>query len=383
MTSTFESLLRQIVEQKLLSAVISSPWTKVEGGIVKVSVRPLMIKKQLMYQVSESDGQKVRHRNLTPEECRAMVGDLLPGKYKQGIFNMRSAAYHVLVDKQKHMTVVKKETAKAAVNLAHNRSKTYLLQEGTPIPFLIELGVMTKEGKVVAKKYDKFRQINRFVEMVSDVVNHLPHDRMIKIVDFGCGKAYLTFALYYYLHFIQGLTVHILGLDLKQDVIDRCEALAQTLNYQSLKFLKGDISHFNTDEKIDMVVSLHACDTATDAALEKAVRWGAAVILCVPCCQHELNAQIESQAFASLLRYGILKERFAALATDAARAELLTILGYDVQVLEFIDMEHTPKNLLLRAVKSDSPKQQQQARERYALLKEELQINPSLEKRTF
>jgi len=381
MKEKFDTILKLIRDKELIHAVLSSPSSKQAEGILRVSVRPLMIKAHFMYQISEHYRQKVVHRNVAAEDLADLVNQLMPDGYLQGMFSMQSSNYHVLVNKQKEMTIIKKESTEAKLNLAHNRTKQYLLQEGVPIPFLVELGVMTEQGKVVAKKYDKFRQINRFVEMVSDVIEYLPKDRPIEIVDFGCGKAYLTFALYHYLHLLQGREVKIWGLDLKQEVIDHCQALADKLGYHTLKFSKGDINHFQAKGNVDMVISLHACDTATDAALEKAVRWGSEVILCVPCCQHEVNGQIASRPLASLLRYGILKERMASLVTDAARAELLTVLGYEVQVLEFIDMEHTPKNLLLRAVKGVDSKKQKEALERYHLLKNELQITPSLEVR--
>ena len=225
-----------------------------------------------------------------------------------------------------------------------------MLEEGVPVSFLVELGIMNEEGRVLARKYDKFRQINRFLEMVQDVITHLPEGRPLTIVDFGCGKSYLTFALYHYLSVQQRRSLNIIGLDLKADVIEHCNDLARRLHYGDLKFLVGDIADYDELNEVDMVVTLHACDTATDAALEKAVRWGASVILSVPCCQHELYDQVESSVMNPLLSHGILKERFSALATDAIRAKLLDIMGYKTQLLEFIDLENTPKNILIRAV---------------------------------
>ena len=253
--------------------------------------------------------------------------------------------------------------------LTHDRKKKYILPEGVPVPFLVSLGVMTPEGKVTAKYSDKFRQINRFLEYIRDVEPALPSDRCIRIIDFGCGKSYLTFAIYYYLHELRGRDVSIIGLDLKENVIERCNALAKECGYTQLHFQTGDIARYQaqplpskeedgaeenaqTPSLVDMVVTLHACDTATDEALAKAVGWGAGVILSVPCCQHELNGQIQSELLSPVLRYGILKERMSALITDGLRANLLEEAGYQVQVLEFIDMEHTPKNLLIRAVKA-------------------------------
>lgn len=244
----------------------------------------------------------------------------------------------------------------------HNRKKQYLLEEGKAVPFLVDLGVQTPEGKTVNARYHKFRQINRFLEFVEDILPALDKSRELTIIDFGCGKSYLTFAMYYYLHEQQGLDVRMIGLDLKEDVIAHCNQLAGKYGYEKLQFLTGDIASYEGCTKADMVVTLHACDTATDYALQKAVEWNAKVILSVPCCQHELNAQIHSGLMQPVLKYGLIRERMAALLTDAFRAELLEEQGYQVQILEFIDMEHTPKNILLRAVqKKNGTRQTSQA----------------------
>ncbi|MDF2951459.1 MAG: SAM-dependent methyltransferase [Anaerocolumna sp.] len=210
---------------------------------------------------------------------------------------------------------------------------------------------MTEEGKVVKSKYDKYKQINRFLEFIEDILPSLDKDRELTIIDFGCGKSYLTFAMYYYLKELKNYDIKVIGLDLKKDVIEHCNLLAKQYNFQKLTFLVGDIASFEGVDKVDMVVSLHACDTATDYALYKAIKWNAEVILSVPCCQHELNGQIENDMLSPILHYGIIKERIAALTTDALRGELLEAAGYKTQILEFIDMEHTPKNLLLRGVR--------------------------------
>lgn len=224
------------------------------------------------------------------------------------------------------------------------------------MPFLVDLGVMTPEGKVVKARYDKFRQINRFLEFIEDVRPQLDEGRELTILDFGCGKSYLTFAMYYYLKELQGLDIRVIGLDLKTEVIGRCRQLAEKYGYEKLTFLAGDIASYESGGTVDMVVTLHACDTASDYALDKAVKWGAKVILSVPCCQHELNAQIHSSVLEPVLKYGLIKERVAALVTDALRAGYLEEQGYQVQILEFIDMEHTPKNILIRAVKTGGRK---------------------------
>lgn len=265
--------------------------------------------------------------------------------------------------------------------MSHDRSKRYILREGEPVDFLVSLGVQTPQGRIVKAKYDKFRQINRYLEFIEDILEKLPADRTIRIVDFGCGKSYLTFGMYYYLNRLQGRDIRVTGLDLKADVIDRCGQLAKELHYDGLCFRQGDISDYQGGEKVDMVVSLHACDKATDYALEKAVKWGADVILAVPCCQHELNRQIRCEELGPVLKYGLIKERIAALVTDALRAGLLEQSGYDTQILEFIDMEHTPKNILIRAVyQGQNPKQNKRNAEKLKELLQFWTVNPTLVK---
>jgi SAM-dependent methyltransferase len=257
--------------------------------------------------------------------------------------------------------------------------KKYILKEGSAVPFLVDLGVMNEKGKVISARYDKFRQINRFLEFIEDVLPVLPKGRELTILDFGCGKSYLTFAMYYYLRELKGYDIRIIGLDLKEDVICRCSRLAKEYGYEKLHFLKGDIADYEGVDAVDMVVTLHACDTATDYALAKAVEWGASVILSVPCCQHELNRTMKNDTLEPVLQYGILRERMAALFTDGLRAELLSARGYDVQLLEFIDMEHTPKNLLIRALKKGAPRQNRRPVE----LMESLHVSPTLDRLLF
>ena len=266
----------------------------------------------------------------------------------------RKFRYQVLVSKKGKMTIQRRlQTGRfKEIDLSHNRKKHYILEEGKAVPFLQDLGVMTKEGEIVRTKFDKFRQINRFLEFIEDILPALSREREVTILDFGCGKSYLTFAMYYYLKELKKYDVHIIGLDLKEDVIRKCNGLAEKYGYEKLHFLCGDIAEYEGVQKVDMVVTLHACDKATDYALAKAVEWDAQVILSVPCCQHELNDQIQNKLLSPVLKYGLLKERMSALLTDGIRAELLESKGYSTQILEFIDMEHTPKNLLIRAVKT-------------------------------
>lgn len=284
----------------------------------------------------------------------------------------------VLVSKKGKVTIRRKQHAQTEPvrMLTHNRIKNYILKEGIPVPFLVDLGVMTKEGKVISARYDKFRQINRFLEFVEDILPRLSREREITILDFGCGKSYLTFALYYYFRELKAMDVRIIGLDLKEDVIRKCNELAKKYHYDKLCFLQGDIAQYEGVRAVDMVVTLHACDTATDHALAKAVGWGAQVILSVPCCQHELNRQIDSDVLAPVLKYGILKERMSALITDGIRANLLEEMGYETQLLEFIDMEHTPKNILIRAVKTGRKKDKKDRQD----MMEALHVRPTLER---
>ena len=347
--------LRNMLEQCLggdfVHMIISNP--RKADAARKVDVRPYEDHGKRMFQFAEYRNNQVFHRNLDYSQALEYTLDLLMASYRQMELSTRERQYFVLVSKRGKVTIKSKaQTRMLEIDLTHNRKKQYLLPENKSIPFLVELGVQTPDGKIRDKKFKKFRQINRFLEFVQDVLPELPNDRPVTIVDFGCGKSYLTFAIYYFLKIQKGYQVRMIGLDLKADVIRRCNELAKKFGYQELTFLQGDIGSFDGVDNVDLVVTLHACDTATDFALEKAVRWGARVILSVPCCQHEVNGQIESELLQPLLKYGIVKERVSALVTDAIRANLLEQCGYAVQILEFIDMEHTPKNLLIRAVRT-------------------------------
>ena len=313
----------------------------------------MLHKGSLLFQTAAQVGKQQFHENLEKEAAISKITEWLMNDFGQLQLDLTDRTVSVLTSKKGKVTIreKRKPIKMRPADLSHNRKKRYILEEGTPVPFLVDLGVMTPEGKIVHSKYDKFRQINRFLEFVEDIREELPKDREVTILDFGCGKSYLTFALYYYLKVLHGLDIRIIGLDLKEDVIEHCDALARDYGYDKLKFLTGDIASYTGEDRVDMVVTLHACDTATDFALEKAVRWGAKVILSVPCCQHELNRQIHQEVLEPVLKYGLIRERMAALVTDALRAGVLEEQGYEVQILEFIDMEHTPKNILIRAVK--------------------------------
>lgn len=357
---TLQEFLEKQFDEDLMLAVLSGQRSKEKDVPSRVRIRPIELKGSVCYQASSTVGTKVLHSNYTREEIISYVeANLGEGCFSQFQIQGRCVDGTVLVSKKGRQTIkVKKHPARETVRIqAHNRVKQYILKEGTAVPFLVDLGVMNREGKIHNTSYDKFKQINRFLEFIEDILPKLSKDREVTILDFGCGKSYLTFAMYYYLHQLQQYDVRIVGLDLKEDVIEKCSALAKKYGYKKLTFCQGDIASYEGVDRVDMVVTLHACDTATDYALAKAVGWGASVILSVPCCQHELNRQIHNEVMAPVFSYGVLKERIAALMTDGLRAQMLEQAGYDTQILEFIDMEHTPKNLLIRAVYTGKKKE--------------------------
>lgn len=351
-----KSRLSEFLSDRLYQIVISNPRSREQ--VSKVKVRPVLLKGKLCFQETVTKGTQVFHENFSKEVMRDRMIQYMQEEFKQLEAQSMDGKLTVLVSKKGKVTVkCSRQSAmqKVLPDMSHNRTKQYLLKEGTPVPFLVDLGVQTKEGMIVRSRYDKFKQINRYLEFVEDILPTLEKEKTIHIIDFGCGKSYLTFALYYYLHELKGLNTRITGLDLKADVIEKCNYLAENYGYDMLRFYQGDIRTFEGADQVDMVVSLHACDTATDYAIKKAVDWNAKVLFAVPCCQHEVNGQIQSGLLSPVLKYGLLKERLSAILTDAVRANLLEEAGYDTQVLEFIDMEHTPKNILIRAIKKESP----------------------------
>lgn len=374
-------------DEIILSMTASNPRDREK--IQKLKIRPVCQKEKLFYQAERFIGKKVFHKNIEKSALADFVADAMEKDFKQLEARTGSHILTVFVSKKGKLTIREKTIAESDQNFSktdkaafsHNKAKQYILSQDTPIPFLIELGVQTPDGKIINAKYDKFRQINRYLEFVRDILPSLPHEegRPLNIIDFGCGKSYLTFALYYYLKVMNKYDIRVTGLDLKQDVIEKCQALADKFGYDGLKFLVGDISSYEGAEQVDMVVTLHACDTATDYALAKAVRWNAKVILSVPCCQHELNKQIKCPALEPVFKYGIIKERMSALLTDAIRANLLESQGYDTQLLEFIDIEHTPKNLLIRAVKRNGIRYNKTGARKLKELEGFLNVSPMLE----
>ena len=390
MEKELDKILEDTLNRGLYQIVISNAREKDKA--FKVKIRPVMLKGAIVFQETVYQGTKVFHNNYQDMEMRSRIEQYLAWDFKQCEIEHTNIKATILVSKKGKITIKKKqnskeseETKRQEISMAHNRVKRYILKEDVPVPFLIDLGIQKADGSIIRSRYDKYKQINRFLEFIEDILPALPADREIRIVDFGCGKSYLTFAIYYYLHELQGRDVEITGLDLKEDVIAHCNALSRQYGYHKLQFIKGDIAGYAADRQdvgIDMVVTLHACDTATDYALEKAVKWGTKVILSVPCCQHEVNKQITCETLQSVLQYGIIKERMSALITDALRADLLKAEGYETDLLEFIDMEHTPKNILIRAVKKEerNEEKRQKALKQVSDTIEFLQIEPTLQR---
>lgn len=352
----FEALLREVLEDGSLIRLVLANKRKKSLEYSKVVVRPFSSGEGLKYQAEYVCEKKVLHENLTSDEAISLAAGLINTSFKQANLFTAEADYQVLAAKPEKQRITKSAPTMKPQSLEHNIVKKYIIPEGEPCDFLIRLGVMNDSGQVLSKHYGKFRQINRFLEITRDVADSLPKDRTINIIDFGCGKAYLTFALYYYLKKQLGLDVSITGLDLKADVIRFCSEVASDLGYDGLVFKIGDIAEYKETET-DMVVTLHACDTATDYALINANNWGASVILSVPCCQHELFKHLKNDLHRPLLKHGILKERFCAILTDTFRTLRLEEWGYDVTMIEFTSLEHTAKNIMIRAVKNRKPSQ--------------------------
>ena len=380
--------LRALLEESLTGELyqMTAGGPRKKDGDIRLRVRPVMLGDRLLFQLENFRGNQVFHRNLAKEEAEQAVLEAM-ADFRQLSVKTRRFEAEEKVSKKGKVTVKRRETVPGQagnvpdpLRMAHNRKKKYILEEGKPVPFLVDLGVQTADGRTVKSRYDKFRQINRFLEFIADVMPILPKDRCVRIIDFGCGKSYLTFAMYYYLHELNGLDIRVTGLDLKEDVIRRCSALAEKYGYRKLDFRQGDIADFEGEDRVDMVVTLHACDTATDYALYKAVKWNASAILSVPCCQHEVNRQIRNETLEPMLKYGLVRERLSALVTDSVRACLLEEQGYDTQILEFIDMEHTPKNILIRAVKREKRRENTAQKTGIKEMTEFLQVNTCLQR---
>ena len=316
------------------------------------------------FQIEKYTQKQVFHENVKPSELEEALHALLELGYRQLNSYSDSEQMEMKISKKGKVLLNRRKQEGAAAKAApasHNKEKNYILKEGSIIPPLVDLGIFTPDGRVVKSMYDKYRQINRFIEIVDDAVSNWEEGKELTIVDFGCGKSYLTFILYYYFVELRHLPVTMIGLDLKADVIEHCNQVAQKYGYDRLRFEMGDINGFRYEGAIDMVITLHACDTATDFALYNAIQWNTKMIFSVPCCQHELNAQIKTDELSVLTKYGIIKERVAALLTDGIRGSLLEACGYKTQLLEFVDLTHSPKNILIRAVKSNVSAKKKQA----------------------
>ena len=395
---------RLVASGTLTGATLSRPRRSDPSHPAKVTVAPVIAGGERRYRFTFHEPTRSRDENLASDVAAARLVQLVEAEFRQALLHSVEADWQVLSGGKTPRILRRPPTRPETGAAGHDRIKRRVLPEGQPVPFLVQLGVMTPDGKVRAKRYDKFRQVNRFLELVADVLPALGVERVgpgreaeplqrpaaapartavprhvLRVVDFGSGRSYLTFALHYLLTAVHGLEVDVLGLDVKPDVVAECEALARALHATGLRFEVGDIAGYDALDGVDLVVSLHACDTATDAALDRAVRAGAQVILAVPCCQHELMPQLRNPQLDPLLRHGALRERFAAEVTDAARAQLLGAVGYDVQVVEFVELEHTPKNVLLRAVARPG-RDTAKAAAAYRVFARELGIDPALER---
>lgn len=374
-------LLADIFSGGELIRMVFSSKRKKSIEYTKVTIRPVEISGQLLFQAEYTYDKKVTHENLSGQAALALALQLVKEDFKQINAFTLSEDIQILASKPEKARITTKPATKGMPSLEHNKTKNYIIADGAPCDFLIRLGVMDQEGKVIQKHYSKFRQINRYLEIVEDVFPYLPEDRVLKIIDFGCGKAYLTFALYYYLRIIKNRNVRIIGLDLKKDVIRFCRKIAGDLQYDGLEFLMGDIADYTSDHA-DMVVTLHACDTATDYALINAVSWNTKVILSVPCCQHELFSQIKNEIHQPMLKYGILKDRLTEYLTDGLRGLKLEAAGYEVAMIEFTSLEHTARNIMIKAVKTGSPDSSRAAKAQaeYERLRDFYHVHPTIEK---
>ena len=367
-----KNITEEIIKNGLIKAIFSKPKS---GEYKKIS----LTQKKNGFQAEMFTEKQAFHKNLANEELIEFFGKYAVTDFLQINAWTEGFEYIILVSKKGKISCKRKAVSKqVSVNKEHNKEKNYIIAEGTVVPPLVDMGIFTKEGKVVRTMYDKFRQINRFVEIIDDEIKSADYKKL-NIIDFGCGKSYLTFILYYYFTEIKKIDVNIIGLDLKKDVIENCNRSAEKYGYKNLYFELGDINGYKTTDSVDMVITLHACDTATDYALYNAVSWNAKMIFSVPCCQHEVNSQIKSEKFSALTKYGIIKERASALITDAIRGNLLEACGYKTQIMEFIDMSHTPKNILIRSVKGHINQQaKKKALSEVENLLNEFNISPTL-----
>jgi hypothetical protein len=378
---TLEELLGRVAGGGVLSGATLSRPTRSDPSVAqRVTADPVMVKGRERVRVRRHLATRTIDRTVDPPAAAKLVAELLAGEYRQALIHLTDGDYQVLAGGKGAPKVLRRPATRPERRLGHDRAKRRVIAPAAPAPFLVALGVQSSDGKVRAQRQDKFRQVNRFCELVEHVLPKLPAGKL-RVVDFGSGRSYLTFALHHLLTTVHGREVDMLGLDLKEDVVAECDRLARRIGAEGLRFEVGDIAGQAELGQVDLVVSLHACDTATDAALDRAVRAGAKAIMAVPCCQHELNRQLESAALRPLLRQGTLRERFAAEVTDAARARLLELVGYEVDVAEFVPLEHTPKNVLLRATPTRRPAADvERLAAEYRAFVDALSVSPSLER---
>ena len=349
-----EQIIRNsLLENKFIYGVFTTPRKKSENPYNKITLRPVAMKDENVIQLEKFTDTKVFHDNLTYEDAAEIIVDLIRNDYRNINIFTEDSDFQFIVSRKGSIKITEKEPTKKLRVEEHDKKKQYIIHENECCEFLTLLGVMNKDGQVYAKKYDKFKQINKFLEIVDDSLKEKQLKDDFMIIDFGCGKAYLTFALYHYFHNIRNTNVKIIGLDLKEDVIKFCNETAEKLGYNNLEFKFGDIKDFDYRSNVDMIVTLHACDNATDAALVKAIKWNTDIILSVPCCQHEFLDKIENSSLEPMLKHGLVKERISSLVTDSLRSLFLETKGYRVHMLEFISMDHTPKNILIRAIKTN------------------------------
>lgn len=367
-------IIKEIFENNIVKAVLSNPKdTKYKRVVIS--------KKDQGFQAEKFTDTQAFHENLDDEQIALFIYTCMDSGFKQMNAWDDEFEYSIKISKKGKVFYNRsKSTGNVKVASKNNRQKSYYLEEGVAIPPLVDMGVFTKDGKIVNSMYDKYRQINKFLQFIDEAIDKASLNKL-NIVDFGCGKSYLTFVVYYYLTYVKKIDVTMTGLDLKADVIKKCQETAKRYGYDKLSFAVGDVAVYESDIPVDMVITLHACDTATDYALYHAIRWNSKIIISVPCCQHELNAQIESDDFSILTRYGLLKERTAAIMTDAIRGNLLEYSGYKTQILEFVDFTHTPKNLLIRGVKSHIPEEhKKKLLQEVETLNNEYHLKPTLYK---
>lgn len=344
--------IEKMTSEQLVKVIISNKVNK-ENKYNKIIFVLKEKNNQKYYQIEKYTDKQVFHQNIEINMLNEKLIEYLSFDYKQASAWSKDSTYDLKISKKGKIFLGKKSNNNTKlINLKHNKQKNYILKEGMIIEPLIDLGIFTKDGKVINSMYDKYKQINRFIEIIDDEIKKKDY-KELTVIDFGCGKSYLTFVLYYYFTKIKNINVKMVGLDLKDDVINKCNKIAERYGYEGLIFERGDINGYKYSDNVDMVITLHACDTATDYALYNAIKWNAQMIFSVPCCQHELNKQIHSENLSIINRYGIIQERMSALMTDAIRGNLLEYMGYKTQIMEFIDMVHSPKNILIRATKAN------------------------------